>query len=995
MIRTLLKRIIRAGVGLPLILAVVAVTVPLSGCGLRQPPNAARASTPIAPRFPSGSEKFAKATDGLEEALQSASRGFAKGSIDTTALAEIRSFAGQLTRLDSGVRADFAKARTILKKIDSPEKDAIQKRVERQYEQRSQTLRQKLNAIEQARWSQETSAAVADLSAWLDEIEPDPPAQPLGTQLPHRIVDYKAGPPILGTAIAPAYAPNTPGAIPSTLPVEPTPEDLAETFEVQFSPEIRSLATSLGNDPVRMYEWVRNNIDFEPYGGSMKGANGTLRQRAGNDADTASLLVALYRVSGIPARYVRGVIDVPVDSAVNWLGVGTPDAAARLLTAGGIQAQQIYASRRVEALRMQHTWVEAAVSLSDYRGVGALRARQWIPLDPSYKMYAEDEDVRLLDGLAERVALDATDTVNMRLQLAQLAEHAEEWASSHRDSAENSLRTRRISTANLRLLPSSLPFTAYVAAEETQCSDGSWVRITLPGARPTTIPLSDAISSNVSISYTPAERTTVDLIDRFGSTLAVPAYLAQMIPILTVDGSLLATGSAGSLAERQYVNVELLSSSMGEVPLGRDLTVGSYYGLTFDYGTMPGDRLRRTAEDSARAAEAARSGEVDVEELAGGFLATVGQMYFAQLDTAANMVSSATQVRHTKGPSMLFASTDVAPVSVLGIPASAGLAGSALDVRLNAYSAVSRRDLAVDVARFNILTGFVGSMLESDVYSQLLGVDAVSTADVFSEAANQGVEILRIDADTSNEMRLRLESEYGSEFAALADQRVESGLTVFVPSRPISVDGWTGYAWLEQDPVTGASAYMIEDVHGAICRAVQKWWSTGVGATIDLTRMSYLWSEFRPVWQKRVSGLFTTYEKMPPKWLNGFLDVLSVVVMPLVYAFEQYMGDLNDPTLTGSARAERALMTWIVFAAEATAVTALVMPITMSLGNMAGQYGGVILSSIVAAAIGVAVSILWDRVKEVVYDYYGAGSEQAVGKFRRDVACSLVRSVWA
>jgi len=98
---------------------------------------------------------------------------------------------------------------------------------------------------------------------------------------------------------------NLTGAANSTLP---TPDDLNSTIDVQITPEIEDLAEMLGHDPVAIYEYVRNNFEYEPYYGSLKGSQETLWEEAGNDADLASLLIALYRASGIPARYTDRTI---------------------------------------------------------------------------------------------------------------------------------------------------------------------------------------------------------------------------------------------------------------------------------------------------------------------------------------------------------------------------------------------------------------------------------------------------------------------------------------------------------------------------------------------------------------------------------------------------------------------------------------------------------------------------------------------------------------
>ena len=85
--------------------------------------------------------------------------------------------------------------------------------------------------------------------------------------------------------------------------------DLLPTEEIIITPAIEALALELGNDVVTIFTWVKNNIDYEPYYGSMKGSNETLIDMAGNDCDTSSLLLALLRASGIPSRYVREMLN--------------------------------------------------------------------------------------------------------------------------------------------------------------------------------------------------------------------------------------------------------------------------------------------------------------------------------------------------------------------------------------------------------------------------------------------------------------------------------------------------------------------------------------------------------------------------------------------------------------------------------------------------------------------------------------------------------------
>ena len=75
------------------------------------------------------------------------------------------------------------------------------------------------------------------------------------------------------------------------LPVTPTADDLAATEDIVLTPAIRALAASLNNNPVQIYNWVRNNIEYLPTYGSIQGADMTLQTKRGNSFDTASLLI--------------------------------------------------------------------------------------------------------------------------------------------------------------------------------------------------------------------------------------------------------------------------------------------------------------------------------------------------------------------------------------------------------------------------------------------------------------------------------------------------------------------------------------------------------------------------------------------------------------------------------------------------------------------------------------------------------------------------------
>ena len=71
----------------------------------------------------------------------------------------------------------------------------------------------------------------------------------------------------------------------------------------------KTLTSSLKTDydkGKKLFAWVRDNIQYEKYRNTRKGAVKTLKKKQGNCVDQTHLLVALSRAAGIPARYVNG-----------------------------------------------------------------------------------------------------------------------------------------------------------------------------------------------------------------------------------------------------------------------------------------------------------------------------------------------------------------------------------------------------------------------------------------------------------------------------------------------------------------------------------------------------------------------------------------------------------------------------------------------------------------------------------------------------------------
>ena len=75
-------------------------------------------------------------------------------------------------------------------------------------------------------------------------------------------------------------------------------------------PYIIAEAAALNNDPNQIFAFVRDQVGFNAYSGSLRGARGTLWSMAGNSLDKSSLLIALLGAAGVSAQYVQGTISL-------------------------------------------------------------------------------------------------------------------------------------------------------------------------------------------------------------------------------------------------------------------------------------------------------------------------------------------------------------------------------------------------------------------------------------------------------------------------------------------------------------------------------------------------------------------------------------------------------------------------------------------------------------------------------------------------------------
>ncbi|MCC6639923.1 MAG: hypothetical protein IT386_02025, partial [Deltaproteobacteria bacterium] len=247
--------------------------------------------------------------------------------------------------------------------------------------------------------------------------------------------------------------------------------------DVVFSPAIVAKAAALGNEPVRIYEFVRNDLGYQPYYGLMKGPDATLRSGAGNEYDLAALLVSLLRASGTPARFVRGRIHVTTDQAKRWTGASSQTGANILFRNSQPQGwstliRSVTTGGGIDRL---HLWVEAEVPLARYRGAGGdPRGRAWVPLDPSYKLRKWNADPGFISGASPEIGMNYTGeggyyrSINPKLPVEIFEDqYRAHLAANHPTvSLEQTTFGGPVEVERAGVIPTSLPYTVLDAISQ-------------------------------------------------------------------------------------------------------------------------------------------------------------------------------------------------------------------------------------------------------------------------------------------------------------------------------------------------------------------------------------------------------------------------------------------------------------------------------------------------------------------------------------------------
>jgi len=593
----------------------------------------------------------------------------------------------------------------------------------------------------------------------------------------------------------------------------PGAADLADGPDARMTPEIRDAAAALSGDPIAIYNFVHDGFEPEPYFGSKKGSVGAWEERAGNDADLSSLLVAMLRAAGIPARYEYGTVDLTAEQAMAWTGTTDVYQAGDALATGGIPT--IVVDRGTErVVRVEHVWVRAWVPYSNYRGVARAGSRAlWVRLDPTIQQArlrpATNVRGKVIFDYASFLAQVGGQTPREVFE-GQLRAHAQANGIPCR-SLDDFIPARERIPDQLSLLPAELPAPIH-APLATFAGFPAWMRHTASldlGGLQAALPLPEIYGLSLTVRYRGATASHEAAITAAGGIAQLPQPSAvRVVPTLVVDGVERGRGAAVIPGTVQEMAVTVASPHDATGIVRHQLYAGSVFAVAFPVGKVPDSVVQRREAELSQAVLAGAGGD-DVEAARGN---RALWRYFWHVTRDWERIFGLEWARVGFGVSEGIAGRSVVAQSLYDVPVKIEPGNFIIDVpRLVAgpYSVDGReRDRIPTVFE---LAGYESSTREHLIWEETVHFPSISTVRILQASRQQGQQVRTLTAADAGMVSTLPFSESAREDIADALHR---GLVVTIAERPVT---WATYANAEgyvlKDPRTGGADFRIEGLY--------------------------------------------------------------------------------------------------------------------------------------------------------------------------------------
>jgi len=532
---------------------------------------------------------------------------------------------------------------------------------------------------------------------------------------------------------------------------------------------IAALSKQLSKDPNEIFLWVRDNIQYECYPGSLRGPVGTLWARAGNAWDQSDLLATLLRRAGHRCRIARGQL-TEKDAEQLILSMFRPSGAEvdlaklfsqrpgasellRRLAQGGEAASAWEELPKAKPQRDPQLLADAA----DHAWVELSQSGQWLVLDPAFRgTEAGQKRTRALD-VFESVPDDRRHTLVVKVEVE---------LGTPQESKTLTLLNRSFSTVELVENPIQLAHRRSESSRGSTCSpvllvDGQEI----PGKRVYLAAPSGAKLLRERVLFEAAAPGREPVIDRY-----VVFDVAWEEPgEVVLDRKQSFVFAPGFLSPKALVAERILRA-----PTGQPKRDNASPTLPF-IGRLPSPKELRTGKsDVERRFELAAMQEL------------LGRSILSRSDALSRAIA-------TRAGAVLYPRRSrIVAVSTGSIRTDC--------VNVEAYPVARPGQPAVTVRALRAAVAMTADAAQSEVLRKLTGRPSVSASSVLAAAEAQGIPVASYD-------RRNVASLNSSALPQAMKDRIRSavasGRVVTLPERPVKLGHGDHFAGFSLDPLTG------------------------------------------------------------------------------------------------------------------------------------------------------------------------------------------------
>lgn len=577
---------------------------------------------------------------------------------------------------------------------------------------------------------------------------------------------------------------------------------------------------------------AHRDVRYVVYPGALKGPEGAEVQGTANDLDQAWLLVEDLREQGMTARFVSGQQQMPEEAYMSWTGVEDKFTALTMLGWSG--------SWPAQTVSVDRTWAEVQAA-----------PEVWIELDPAFEQY---EWVAPLADLSDAVGWndfdqysDYVDTITFgpngirNPDISMIVDEVQAGVAEAEAVLQANPGLTELEVVGGRVArpvdPALEPLRVPGARFQDVGLDDQWgirIRAHDTNAAPLagdidfdgTAPL--LYGSPIALTSLPADDAALARLENAGGIYEVDPSTIPMTTYLMVDDApqdrdgkwLRPDGAKEIRAEPSHTrNLGAAMDLVVEVSLPggpvvsshtSPMRVGGTYSVVLDIGSSTWAEAAAAAADFDETAQRFVAGEpVDDTALAGGLHRMNGLLYHAQVNMASGGVARTLGVIEQPLVDVAITGQSLMPVQASGpsgVETRLQPAPPHIDVQgfQNAYAV----DGDAEARRAYFFTsGIYSSLYEDHIFTQLHSLPAVSTIKILNGALADGQWLYQVDS--ANVDAVMADATLSPSVEQAIRDAVARGLRVVVHGEAYTYEDWTGFGWIEIDPVTGVSSWMI------------------------------------------------------------------------------------------------------------------------------------------------------------------------------------------